>query len=405
MIRNSRDILAPASFRELLNEYTMRFGLDLYLAVPDSVFVADGLAREGWPGRQRRMLTILLIVYYSLLYTVDTALRRFHLRPAYVAAGMLGLLFSFAMVQASTHHPQPTQPFDTQQLIKLVTNRLALAMSQREYEQQSDAWGGYALASTPADIPPELFPQVVISAPPMMLTLADMPPDAWTVKTIPQPIAVVELADKDVVIETVSAQPVEAPAPAPLEEGRHYTIQQGDMLWELAQDFGIDFRKIIQYNPAIDPRRMKVGDKVYLPGINDPYKRNDRMIFPIEQRRRITSGYGMRKHPIGGSLRFHKGIDVSARTGTRIISVLDGKVVAAGWHGDLGYAVRIQHADGIRTVYGHCSRLLVKKGQSVLQGQTIALVGRTGRVTGAHLHFEVWKNGKHQNPSRFLPSR
>jgi len=115
----------------------------------------------------------------------------------------------------------------------------------------------------------------------------------------------------------------------------------------------------------------------------------------------FTSGFG----PRWG--RMHKGIDIAAPTGTPIYAAADGVVVSAGWNrGGYGKLVDIRHADGTLTRYAHNSKILVRKGQRVQQGQTISKMGSTGFSTGPHLHFEIRKGGtKAVNPIAFLPPR
>ncbi|MEM6812154.1 MAG: M23 family metallopeptidase [Pseudomonadota bacterium] len=113
---------------------------------------------------------------------------------------------------------------------------------------------------------------------------------------------------------------------------------------------------------------------------------------------RISSGFGMRKHPILGYNKMHKGVDFAAPTGTPIYAAGDGVVERAGWASGYGKFVKIRHNSSLQTAYGHMSKIKVKAGQRVKQGQVIALVGSTGRSTGPHLHYEVLKNGKHVNP-------
>jgi murein DD-endopeptidase MepM/ murein hydrolase activator NlpD len=113
---------------------------------------------------------------------------------------------------------------------------------------------------------------------------------------------------------------------------------------------------------------------------------------------RVTSSFGTRFHPILGYARMHRGVDLAAGYGTPIVAAADGKVVAAGWHGGYGQLVEIAHAGGIRTMYGHMSRIASAPGQLVRQGQLIGYVGSTGLSTGPHLHFEVMKDGRAVNP-------
>ena len=113
---------------------------------------------------------------------------------------------------------------------------------------------------------------------------------------------------------------------------------------------------------------------------------------------RMTSGFKMRFHPILQTWRAHLGVDYAAATGTAVHSVGQGMVDFAGAQGGFGNVVFIKHANGHTTVYAHLSRILVKRGQSVTQGQTLGEVGSTGWATGPHLHFEFRVNGQHQDP-------
>jgi len=112
----------------------------------------------------------------------------------------------------------------------------------------------------------------------------------------------------------------------------------------------------------------------------------------------VSSGFGMRFHPILNYSRMHQGVDLRASSGTPIVAVSDGRVELAGWHGGHGNTVELNHGGGIETLYGHMSRILVRPGQSVHRGQVIGLVGSTGLSTGPHLHFEVHRNGAPVNP-------
>lgn len=113
---------------------------------------------------------------------------------------------------------------------------------------------------------------------------------------------------------------------------------------------------------------------------------------------RMTSGFGMRFHPILHRVRLHAGCDFGAPIGTPIRAAADGVVVSAGNMRGYGRVVIIQHGDGLSTVYAHCSRVFVGSGTVVKRGQSIAAVGSSGLSTGPHLHFEVRKNGTPVNP-------
>ena len=114
---------------------------------------------------------------------------------------------------------------------------------------------------------------------------------------------------------------------------------------------------------------------------------------------RMSSSYGMRRHPILGYKRMHSGVDFKARHGTPIVAVTDGRVTGAGRMGGCGNAVRIRHDNGIDTRYCHMSRIAVSGGASVRRGQVIGYVGSTGLSTGPHLHYEMYRGGRPINPA------
>jgi len=114
---------------------------------------------------------------------------------------------------------------------------------------------------------------------------------------------------------------------------------------------------------------------------------------------RVTSNYGMRRHPILGYSRMHKGLDFKAGYGTPIYAVTDGTVQMAGRNGGHGNYVRLGHGNGLQTGYSHMSRIAVSNGQHVRRGQVIGYVGSTGLSTGPHLHYEMYRNGQNVNPS------
>lgn len=120
---------------------------------------------------------------------------------------------------------------------------------------------------------------------------------------------------------------------------------------------------------------------------------------------RVSSEYGMRRHPISGQLQLHQGIDIAAPTGTPVHATAAGRVVFAGSRGGYGLTVVIDHGYGLQTLYAHNSRLYVAEGDVVERGDVIAAVGSTGLSTGPHVHYEVHRNGEAVNPRAYLPTR
>lgn len=116
----------------------------------------------------------------------------------------------------------------------------------------------------------------------------------------------------------------------------------------------------------------------------------------------LTSGFGVRRDPLSGRMAPHTGIDVAAPTGAEIRAPVGGVVRSAGARGGYGNAVEIDHGNGLSTLYGHASELLVSPGETVAAGQAIATVGSTGLSTGPHVHFEVRVSGRPVDPSRLL---
>jgi murein DD-endopeptidase MepM/ murein hydrolase activator NlpD len=119
--------------------------------------------------------------------------------------------------------------------------------------------------------------------------------------------------------------------------------------------------------------------------------------WPVQGR--ITSGFGARRHPILGYRRMHNGMDFGAPHGAPIYAVTDGTVSFAGYNGGYGRFVKLSHADGLGSGYGHMSRIAVSSGQRVRRGQVIGYVGSTGLSTGPHLHYELYRSGRPVNPA------
>ena len=115
---------------------------------------------------------------------------------------------------------------------------------------------------------------------------------------------------------------------------------------------------------------------------------------------RLSSSYGMRKHPISGYNKLHKGVDFAVPTGTPVLAAGSGRIETAGWNGNYGRYIRIRHNNTYQTAYAHLSGIAkgVYAGAQVDQGQVIGFVGSTGRSTGPHLHYEILVNRRQVNP-------
>ena len=153
--------------------------------------------------------------------------------------------------------------------------------------------------------------------------------------------------------------------------------------------------------------RVSVEDVVVSEPVNQvvtvgtaPSSTSSNMLFPIPKSSNyfVSTYYGIDP----GDRRMHYGLDLAVSRGTPIYAALDGTVVEAGYRNDYGYYVLVQHPGGLKTRYAHNSQNLVKVGQTVARGQTIGLVGSTGRSSGNHLHFEVIVNGNRVNPSNYV---
>jgi murein DD-endopeptidase MepM/ murein hydrolase activator NlpD len=131
-------------------------------------------------------------------------------------------------------------------------------------------------------------------------------------------------------------------------------------------------------------------------GAGQSPERRGTMGMPVAGR--VTSNFGMRMHPLLGFMRMHKGLDIAAPYGAPIFAALPGRVASAGRNAGYGNFVKLAHAGGLASGYGHMSRIAVAPGEGVRQGQVIGYVGSTGLSTGPHLHWEVWRNGQSVDP-------
>jgi len=155
--------------------------------------------------------------------------------------------------------------------------------------------------------------------------------------------------------------------------------------------FGIPSPQVPQSSTATSSETVTLG------------KEAPKFIYPHSTPYPVTSGFGMREHPVTGGQKMHNGIDFAAPSGANILAVADGQVSFAGDMGGCGNAVEINHSGGYLSKYCHALKVLAQKGQSVKAGTPIALVGTTGTSTGNHLHLGIKLNGKYIDPKKVIP--
>lgn len=162
---------------------------------------------------------------------------------------------------------------------------------------------------------------------------------------------------------------------------------------------------LISYRNEKEVDRELIKEEKVLPAVPKIVERGTRIpptyIKPISGGR-LSSGFGRRRAPVRGASTYHKGVDWAVPKGTAVYASSGGTVSKAGWGSGYGYVIYIKHPDGKETRYAHLSKVLVSAGQSVKQGQKIALSGNTGRSSGPHIHFEMRDHGTAVNPLKYL---
>lgn len=201
-------------------------------------------------------------------------------------------------------------------------------------------------------------------------------------------------------------------APGPDDRPRYHTVRKGETLWRIARDYGTTVDELVHANRIEDVTEVPVGTRLFIPpsrgyvrkGSADRYNGTHpkgssgtvKLSWPLEGR--LSSRYGLRDRV------HHDGIDIKAPPGTPIRAAEAGRVIhsdnALAGYGNL---IILKHPGNVSTVYAHNRRNLVKVGDFVQKGQVIGEVGRTGRATTHHLHFEVRRDGRPRDPLQFLP--
>ncbi|HHW72031.1 MAG TPA: peptidoglycan DD-metalloendopeptidase family protein, partial [Firmicutes bacterium] len=182
------------------------------------------------------------------------------------------------------------------------------------------------------------------------------------------------------------------------------TVQRGDNLTGIARQYNTTVAAISRYNGLSNPDRLLTGQVLLIPTRAVPASASAgtglSLQWPVKGR--ISSSYGYRTHPILNTRHFHGGIDIAVPEGTPVKAAEAGRVIRAGNMGNYGLGVVLDHG-GVTTWYGHNSKLLVRVGDTVKKGQTIALVGRTGLTTGPHLDFRIKIGDQTIDPLQLLP--
>lgn len=195
----------------------------------------------------------------------------------------------------------------------------------------------------------------------------------------------------------------------PTVNGVYYTVRKGDSLSRISKKYGVKINDLMAVN-ELENSSLKVGQKLFVknPNLNKigttSSRRNTSNAFAFQwpvKWRGVTSPFGRRFHPVLKRTIYHQGVDLRASTGTPLYAPESGRVSTAGWLGGYGKIIIIKHKSGYETRMGHLNKIYVTPGQYVQKGDLIGRTGKTGRVTGPHLHFEIRKNGVPQNPINY----
>ncbi|PCJ19130.1 MAG: hypothetical protein COB02_08760 [Candidatus Cloacimonadota bacterium] len=188
-----------------------------------------------------------------------------------------------------------------------------------------------------------------------------------------------------------------------------HIVRNGDTLWSISRMYGVLAKEIREWNHmgASSVRtgwsltiRIKDISQSNIQRILKARKRKSRFIWPY--RGRMGDKMGWRTHPVTKKRNHHNGVDIAGPIGAKIFAVDSGVVIHARFSNISGNLIIIKHSNGYNSRYAHCSKMMVRVGQKIKQGQKIAEIGNTGRVTGAHLHFELRKGKKVLDPLKYL---
>jgi murein DD-endopeptidase MepM/ murein hydrolase activator NlpD len=190
----------------------------------------------------------------------------------------------------------------------------------------------------------------------------------------------------------------------PNMNGIYYTVRKGDSLSSITTRYKVDMNKLVDVN-ELESSVIKVGQRLFIPGASlTEWERAEALgtLFKFPVNGRLTSKMGFRIDPFTKRRAYHAGIDMANSIGTPVTASQSGKVIFSGYRGNYGKTVVVSHQQGYTTLYGHLDKIMVKKGQTVRQGQQIATLGNTGRSTGPHLHFEIRRYRRNIDPLKLL---
>ncbi len=214
--------------------------------------------------------------------------------------------------------------------------------------------------------------------------------------------------------------------------GVYHPVRAGETLWRIARTYGVDLDELQRVNHVRDPRDLKIGRRLFIPGARrvltvrlPEMRETDGKARPPSQRSKPAEDSSPRvaslpkprelefSWPLRGTIttyfglntdRRHDGLDIAAPAGTLIKAAAPGKVVFSDWGpGGYGKMVILSHPGGFHTIYAHNRENLVRRGEEVAEGEPVARVGRTGRASGPHLHFEIRLRTIPKDPLFFLP--
>jgi murein DD-endopeptidase MepM/ murein hydrolase activator NlpD len=198
----------------------------------------------------------------------------------------------------------------------------------------------------------------------------------------------------------------------PSQDGIFHVLKSGQGMADIARAYGISLKEILKANHKKGDVDLQPGEVLYLPGATYLSRQDVKWLslasleikkgFLKPTTGRFADGFGPRLHPITGKEAFHEGLDLAPGWRARVVASQDGRVQFAALRAGFGRLIILDHGNGLTSWYAHLDDILVKPQQLVKRGDLIGKVGKTGRVTGPHLHFEIRLNGIPQNPLLYL---